>query len=285
MTVPDHPAGLDDAAFRRGFGTYEVGIDRMGDETYTQVLETVLDVGYRHLDSAQDYGTESHVAEAIDRSELTRDDVFIATKLHWQNLGYEDAIETAQESRNRLAVDSIDLLYVHVPAVTYDPDETLPALDALVDDGVVDRIGLSNFTPELLEVAIERLDTPVFAHQVEMHPLLQQERLHEFAVNHGHWLVAFSPLIQGMAREIGELKRIATKHDATPFEVSLAWLHSKGNVVTLSHSTTPAHIRENFAAPDLELDDADIELIESIDREFRVNDGRIDPWNQRREER
>jgi diketogulonate reductase-like aldo/keto reductase len=289
MTTPladraDHtaslPPGLDELAFRVGYGTHEVGLARIGDEAYTRILERVLETGYRHLDTAQVYDTEPHVAAAIDRSNLTHDEVFVATKLHWSNLGYDDAIETAKESRETLRVDSIDLLYVHVPVQTYDPDETLPALDTLVDDGVVDRVGLSNFTPEMLEVALDRLETPVFAHQVEMHPLLQQETLHAHAVEDGHWLVAFSPVIRGLVREIAELRTVAADHDATTFDVSLAWLLSKPNVALLTHTTDEGHMRANREAAALELDEADLATIDAIDREWRAYDGRIDPWNQ-----
>ena len=218
----DLPLGLDEGEFRLGYGTYEVSLDRMGKEAYVDVLETVLDSGYRHLDTAEVYDTEPHVAAAIDRSDLTRDDVFVATKVSWENLAYEDLVDTAGESRETLGVDAIDLLYVHVPYDTYDPEETTAALDHLVDTGVVDRIGLSNFTPELARQAIDHLDTPVFAHQVECHPLLQQDDLRQLAVDDGHWLVGFSPYIKGFVREIEELNEIADKHGTTPFRVSLA---------------------------------------------------------------
>ena len=276
----DLPLGLDEGEFRLGYGTYEVSLDRMGKEAYVDVLETVLDSGYRHLDTAEVYDTEPHVAAAIDRSDLTRDDVFVATKVSWENLAYEDLVDTAGESRETLDVDAIDLLYVHVPYDTYDPEETTAALDHLVDTGVVDRIGLSNFTPELARQAIDHLDTPVFAHQVECHPLLQQDDLRQLAVDDGHWLVGFSPYIKGFVREIEELNEIADKHGTTPFRVSLAWLLSKQNVAVLSHSTTPAHIRTNSRWPSFDLDDEDLALIEGIDRKFRAWDGRIDPWNQ-----
>ena len=276
----DLPLGLDEGEFRLGYGTYEVSLDRMGKEAYVDVLETVLDSGYRHLDTAEVYDTEPHVAAAIDRSDLTRDDVFVATKVSWENLAYEDLVDTAGESRETLGADAIDLLYVHVPYDTYDPEETTAALDHLVDTGVVDRIGLSNFTPELARQAIDHLDTPVFAHQVECHPLLQQDDLRQLAVDDGHWLVGFSPYIKGFVREIEELNEIADKHGTTPFRVSLAWLLSKQNVAVLSHSTTPAHIRTNSRWPSFDLDDEDLALIEGIDRKFRAWDGRIDPWNQ-----
>lgn len=274
------PDSLNEAEFRLGYGTYEVSLDRMGKETYIEILETAFDSGYRHLDTAAVYDTEPHVAAAINRGEHAADEVFVATKVSWSNLAYEDVIDSAQESCEVLGVDAIDLLYVHVPYDTYDPEETTAALDHLVETGVVERIGLSNFTPKLARQAINQLDTPVFAHQVECHPLLQQDELRELAIEDGHWLVGFSPYIKGLVREIEELKTIADKHETTPFRVSLAWLLSKSNVAILSHSTTPAHIRTNRRWPSLELDDEDIALIDGIEREFRAWDGRIDPWNQ-----
>lgn len=274
------PVHLTEDAFRRGYGTFEVALERRGDEWYIDRLADALELGFRHFDTAQGYGTEEHVAAAIERSDVSREEVFIATKLHWQHLGYDDAIESAHESRERLDVDTIDLLYVHVPVKTYDPDETLPALDALVDEGVANRIGLSNFLPGMLETAIERLEHDVFAHQVEMHPLLQQRRLHALAREHGHWLIAFSPFMKGLVREIRELRSIAASHDVTPFAVSLAWLLAQPNVGVLSHSTTPSHMRANIEGDLPALDDGDYELIASIDREYRMWDGRIDPWNR-----
>lgn len=266
--------------FRRGYGTYEVALDRLGEEFYTDLLRSAIDSGYRHIDTAQQYGTEPHVADGIRRSEADPDDVFVATKLHWSNLGYDDAIETALESQERLGVDTIDLLYIHVPYDTYDPDETLPALDTLVDDGVVDHIGVSNFLPGMLEVAIDRLDNPLFAQQIEMHPLLQQDRLHRRAVEDGHWLVAFSPFMKGLIGEIDELGTIAERHDTTPHAVSLAWLLDRPNVAVLSHSTNESHMRANLAGDLPVLTDDDHELIRDIDREYRMWDGQIDPWNR-----
>lgn len=274
------PPEIPAARFRRGYGTYEVGLDRLGESAYVDVLTTALDLGYRHLDTAKQYDTETLVAAAIDRSDVTRETTFIATKLHWDDLGHDDAIEAAHGSRDRLGVDSIDLLYVHVPVRTYDPDETLPALDHLVETGVVDRIGLSNFLPGMLERAIDRLDHPVFAHQVEMHPLLDQARLHALAVDHGHWLVAFSPHMRGLIGEIAEVREVADRHGCSPHAVSLAWLLDRPNVAVLSHSTTRSHMRANLRGDLPDLTDADRRVIDGIDREHRVYDGRLDPWNQ-----
>ncbi|WP_049933959.1 aldo/keto reductase, partial [Halarchaeum acidiphilum] len=208
-----------------------------------------------------------------------RDDVFLATKLDTGNLVADAVHETTAESLEKLGTEYLDLLYVHWPIETYDPDETLPALDELADAGTIRNVGLSNFTPELLDEAIEELDAPVFAHQVEMHPLLQQGDLHERAVADDHWLVAYCPVARGEVADVPELVEIGEKHDATPYQVSLAWLLAKENVAAIPKATSKAHIVENYGALDVELDDEDVARIDGITREERLVDFPAAPWN------
>lgn len=170
-------------------------------------------------------------------------------------------------------------MYVHWPIRAYEPEETLAAFDDLYDDGVVRHVGLSNFTLALLE---EALDAPLFAHQVECHPLLQQAGLREHTRENGHNLAAYSSLAKGEVMGVPELVEIAEEYDATPAQISLAWLMSKENVVPIPKSTSGAHIRENYEARQLELDEAAIERIDSIDRTKRMVDFPEAPWNTER---
>jgi 2,5-diketo-D-gluconate reductase B len=267
---------MSDAFDRLGYGTYELAD---GEECVAGVARAI-ETGYRHVDTAQGYDNEASVSAGIDRTDVDREDLFVATKLSTNNLSYTDATATARVSRDRLGVDSIDLLYVHWPINTYDPDETLPALDDLVDEGVVDRIGLSNFRPDQLEEAIDRLNHDVFAHQVECHPLLQQDELRELAVKHGHWLVAYSPIARNRVADVDVLREIAAKHDATPAQVSLAWLLSKERVAPIPKAASVDHTRENWAARDLDLDPEDVERIDALDRNERVVDFEAASWNR-----
>jgi len=259
-----------------GLGTYKL----TDPETCPAAVATALDLGYDHVDTAQGYGNEALVGEGLARADRDADEVLVATKLDTDNLGYDDVIESARASAARLDVDTIDLLYVHWPAADYDPDETLPALDALVDEGVVGHVGVSNFGPDQLEAAIERLDAPLAAHQVEMHPLLPQRELHELAVEHEHRLVAYSPIVRGQVADVPTIVDVAEKHDATPAQVSIAWLLAKENVTPIPKAATRAHIRENYAALDLELEEEDVAAIDGIDRRHRVVDAPDAPWNQ-----
>lgn len=261
---------------RLGLGTYL-------NEDFEQCAESVrfaLEAGYRHVDTAQSYGNEAAVGEGLRRADVDRDEVFVATKLATEHLGREDALATAEESAERLGVDVIDLLYVHWPTKTYDPDETLPALDELRDDGLVRHVGLSNFEPDQLDAARDVLESPVFAHQVEMHPMLPQETLHAYAVEADHWLVAYSPVAKTEVADLPTLVRIAEAHGATPFQVSLAWLLSKANVAPIPKGTSEAHIRENYGALDLELTADELARIDDIDVERRLVDFDNAPWNR-----
>ncbi|WP_117594643.1 aldo/keto reductase [Haloprofundus halophilus] len=261
---------------RLGLGTYQ---NKDLDQCATSV-ETAIDVGYRHVDTAQGYENEEAVGDGIDAAGVSRDDLFVATKLDTGNLGYDDVLETTRESAEKLGVDTIDLMYVHWPLNTYDPEETLPALDELVDKGVVEHVGLSNFRPDQLDEAKDHLDAPIFAHQVEMHPMLQQDELREYAREDDHWLVAYCPIARNGVADVSEIREIAEKHDASPAQVALAWLLSKDEVAPIPKATGEEHIRQNFEAEALELDDEDVSTIDSLDREERIVDFDDAPWNQ-----
>lgn len=259
-----------------GLGTYQ----NTDPETCRESVRTALELGYRHVDTAEMYENESFVGDGLAAADIDREDVFVSTKVDSRNLGYEAVLETAEASREYLGVDTIDLLYVHWPIRTYDPAETLRAFDDLHDSGVIRHVGVSNFRPDQLRDAIEHLDAPLYAHQVECHPLLQQDDLRELAREHGHHLVAYSPLAKGTVTDVPALQPIAEKHDATPAQVSLAWLLSKESVSVIPKASSEPHIRENLGALDLELDDEDIAQIDQIEGTDRQVDFDAAPWNQ-----
>ena len=260
-----------------GLGTYSDD-ER---EQWTANVQTALDVGFRHVDTAQVYGNEEYVGEGIRQSDVDREDVFLATKTV-----HHDVPERAEDVGNaidgcleRLGVDSVDLLYVHWPSGIYDHETVLPQFDAAYEAGKTQQVGLSNFTPELVEEAMDVLEAPVSAVQVEMHPLLQQNELLAHANEHDYQLVAYSPLGKGEVFDVPEIQTVAAKHDVTPAQISLAWLHSKGCVTPIPKASSRDHMEQNLAALEVELDDDDLEKIDGIDREHRVIDPDHGPWN------
>lgn len=257
-----------------GFGTWRL-TDR---KSCIEAVRTALETGYRHIDTAQNYDNEAYVGAAIAQSDVAREDVFLATKVGKSRLGYSDVLESTRRSLDRLGVDHIDLLYIHWPTVSYEPERTLPAFDELHDEGTIRHVGLSNFEPDQLNEAREILDAPIFAHQVELHPLLPQETLREYAHRHNHHVVAYSPLARGELFDRPEVQTVAEKHDVTPAQVTLAW--------HIAHDITPIpkasgdHIRENWAARDCALDQEDVALLDGIDDRKRLVDPVEAPWNR-----
>ena len=256
-----------------GLGTWE----NEDPEQCTESVRSALETGYRHIDTAQAYGNEESVGEGIEQADVPREDVFLATKVWTSNLNYDDVIHSTTESLDKLDTGSVDLLYTHWPAEEYDPEDTLPAFEELKDRGAIDRIGVSNFEPEHLDEARDVLDEPIFANQVECHPLLPQKELRDYCDEHDIELVAYSPLARGKVFEIDELSEIADKHDASEAQVSLAWLRAKG-VTVIPKATSDDHIADNWASLGVDLDDEDIERIDGIDERERQVDPDFAPW-------
>jgi diketogulonate reductase-like aldo/keto reductase len=246
-------------------------------EACAEAVATALDAGYRHVDTAQAYGNEAHVGRGIERADVPREDVFLATKVWIDRLAYDDVLASVEESLRKLGVDAVDLLYVHWPAGEYDPAGTLRAFDELVDAGTVDRVGVSNFEPEQVDAAIDRTDAPIFANQVEVHPLLPQTELRAHCADRGVEVVAYSPLARGAVFDVPEITEVAAKHGVSEARVSLAWLREKG-VTAIPKATSEAHVRDNWASLDLELDSEDVATIDAIDRTDRRVDPEFAPW-------
>jgi 2,5-diketo-D-gluconate reductase B len=260
-----------------GLGTYQM--DEY-EECFRSVL-TALEMGYRHVDTAQGYENEEAVGDAIAAAGVPREDVFVATKVTPDNLAYDHVIRSTEESLERLGLDYVDLLYVHWPTGEYEPRDTLDAFAELREEGLIEEIGVSNFTVDLLEEAVDVAEEPVFADQVEMHPLLPQEDLREFCGRDDVdvELVAYSPVARGDVDDVAALQDVAEQHDATPAQVALAWLREKG-VTAIPKATSREHLRENWLSLDVELDDEDVATVDDIGRTERLVDPDVAPWNE-----
>ncbi|WP_096395456.1 aldo/keto reductase [Halorubrum trapanicum] len=247
-----------------------VGLGTMGIDDPDPVA-TALSVGYRHLDTARIYGNEAVVGEGIAAAlageELDREDVTVATKLWTDDLAADAVAPAARESADRLGVDALDLLYVHRPRGDYDPEATLPALDRLVDEGLVGGVGVSNFELADLDRAVDVLGRPPAAHQTELHPLFYKSELLDHAREHGYLVVAYSPLAGGRVRDVDPVVEVADAHGTTPEAVAIAWATAKEPVVTIPKASTEEHLRANLAAADLELTDAEVAAIDAVERE------------------
>ena len=236
-------------------------------------VRTALELGYRHVDTAELYENERPVGAGIAAADTPRTAVYLATKvLHPRKAGdvTRESIRAAVEGcLDRLGVDAVDLMYVHWPC-DYDLELVHSTLAALRDDGLLDGVGVSNYEPHHLETALDA-DPDIVANQVELHPLLPQADLRERCFDFGVDVVAYAPLAHGSVFDVPELGRVAEEHGVSVARVTLAWLREKG-VAAVPKATSEAHIRDNFASSDLELTDEEVATIDGIERTERFFD-------------
>jgi len=254
-----------------GLGTY-----RNDGNQCVESVRTALEIGYRHVDTARMYGNERSVGRGIASADVDREEVFLATKIWHSDLSYDGVLSATERSLSQLGTDYIDLLYIHWPAGEYDPEETLPAFDRLHDEGAIRHVGVSNFEPARLDRARAVLDAPVFANQVEMHPLLPQSDLRAYAADHDITLVAYAPIARGRVFDVPVLSEIADAHGVSEAQVSLAWLRETG-VVAIPKATDTAHIRDNWESLALDLSDAQLARIDALDSRERLVDPGFGP--------
>ncbi len=243
-----------------GFGVFQVPPEDTAD-----VVTKALQTGYRHIDTAAAYRNEAGVGEAIKRSSLGREDVFVTTKLWNDDQGRESARRALEKSLGRLGFDYVDLYLIHWPAP--DQDRYLETWQTLIEcraDGLARSIGVSNFLVEHLERIIEETGETPSVNQIELHPRLVQDELRRFHEEHDIRTEAWSPLGQGELLDEDAIAEIAEANDRTPAQVILRWHLQLGNVV-IPKSITPERIEENFAVIDFELDDEEMRAIEQLD--------------------
>lgn len=243
-----------------------VGLGTMGIED-PDTIETAVDVGYRHLDTAQIYENESAVGDGVTAADVARENLFVATKVWADKLAYDDVLASTAASLDRLGVEAVDLLYVHRPIDTYDPGSTLQAFNELHDEGLIRHVGVSNFSVPELEVAQGHFDSSLFAHQTELHPLFHQSDIITHAQQHDYWVVAYSPLASGKVFEIPELLNIADAYNTSPAAVSIAWLLSKDNVVVIPKASSRGHMQANLEAAGIDVTDDEVAAIDAIEPE------------------
>jgi len=241
-----------------------------------------LDLGYRHIDTAQIYDNEEEVGQGLRDSGVARDEIFLTTKIWRSNVAPADMRTSTEESLRRLGVDRVDLLLIHWPVERVPLAKQLDTLVALREEGKARHIGVSNFLPEQIDRIVEYLpvDVPLFAHQAEYHPFLDQSPLLERAREHDHLFTAYSPLARGRVTEHETLQDIGARHDKTAAQVTLRWLLQQEKVSAIPKAATAAHREANFDIFDFELSAEEMDAISSLRGHERILDPGFAPdWN------
>ncbi len=246
-----------------GFGVFQVPPAET-EEAVTRALE----VGYRHIDTAEMYQNEAGVGRAVAASGLARDEVFVTSKL---NNGFhrpDDARRAFDGTLAALGMDHVDLFLVHWPLPTlYGGDfvSTWRTLEEFAADGRARSIGVSNFQPAHLDRLAAETGTVPSVNQVEAHPYFTNDEVRAYGAEHGIVTEAWSPIAQGAVLDDETIVKIAERLGRTPAQVTLRWHLQRGDVV-FPKSTSPERMAENFALFDFELDDADVRAITALDK-------------------
>ena len=235
-------------------------------------VEQALETGYRLIDTAKIYRNELGVGEALAKSNVPREELFITTKVWNADQGYENTLKAFDESLEKLGLDYVDLYLIHWPTPKYDTYvETYKALETIYKDGRAKAIGVCNFDIEHLQRIMDECEVMPAVNQVECHPYLQQTELKEFCKEHGIYLEAYSPLMNGTkVLEDPVIQEIANQYGKTPAQVILRW-HLQSDVVAIPKTVTPSRMDENLNVFDFEFSAADLDKIATLDRNERHN--------------
>ena len=243
----------------------------------TRAVREALDIGYRHLDTAQMYENEREVGRGLRQSGVPREEVFVTTKLWLDHLTESAVASSVARSLDRLAMEYVDLLLIHWPNPDVPLEETLEAMVRLRDKRRTLAIGVSNFPTKLWEKALELAPVPV--NQVEFHPFLGQSALVRFARERDLKLVAYTPIAKGRVADEPAIADIARAHERTPVQVSLRWLVQQG-ASAIPKASRRHHLEENFQIFDFELSEDEMQRISALHRGLRlVNPGWAPDWD------
>jgi 2,5-diketo-D-gluconate reductase A len=263
MTVPDLSLHDGTSIPQLGFGVFQVPPP----ETAATVA-AALEAGYRHIDTAQMYGNEAGVGEAIRASGLARDDLYVTTKL---NNGFhrpDDARREIDASLGRLGLDQVDLFLIHWPLPTqYDGDfvQTWRALIEAQEAGKTRSIGVSNFQPAHLDRIVEETGVVPVVNQVEVHPFFANEEVRAANKRHGVLTEAWSPIAKGTVVDDDTIGEIASLVGRTPAQVALRWHVQRGDIV-FPKSMNPERMRQNFEIFDFELEPNHMSALDELDQ-------------------
>jgi 2,5-diketo-D-gluconate reductase A len=249
-----------------GFGVFQVDPA----ETKRITLDA-LEVGYRHIDTAEMYRNEAGVGQAVRESSLDRSDIFVTSKLNNQFHEPDQVRSAFQGTLDALDIGYVDLFLIHWPLPTSGVDylDTWKAMEGLLDGGLVRAIGVSNFQVAHLERIIDGASVVPAVNQIELHPYLAQNELRDFDRTHDIATEAWSPIARGKVLDDPVITAIAAATDRTPAQVVLRWQVQRGEIV-FPKSNSRSRIEENFALFDFELRDEQMDGISALNRDERI---------------
>ena len=254
-----------------GFGTY-----KLTGETCRKAVEEALQFGYRHIDTAQFYKNEEEIGKAVRNSGLSRDKVFITTKIFPTD--FNRMIPAVEDSLMRLKMDRVDLLLLHWPSDDRTNSIAIDGLNEALKKGYTKSIGVSNFNIEKLKIALKQ--APIICNQVEYHPYIAQQKLLTFMKNNCMFMTAYSPLAKGKVFNDTFLGELARKYNRTVGQVVLRWLLQQGDISVIPKASSAERIKENLNIFDFELSNEDMNKISGLSGDQRITNSAWSPvWD------
>lgn len=250
-----------------GYGVWRIN---PGEKTYECVLNA-LEVGYRHIDTAQYYGNEADVSKAVLDSGIPRKEVFITSKIAISNFGYDQTLKSFDESLSKMKLDYIDLILLHFP-VNQLRLESYKALEKIYEEGRSKAIGVSNFIEKHLDELMQNSKIKPTVNQVEFSPFLYQKELLEYCRKKDILLEAYSPLTKGTYLKDKKLVELADKYSKSPAQILIRWA-LQHKIVVLPKSETFERISENTDVFDFEISAEDMKFLDSYPGQKRLS------WN------
>jgi 2,5-diketo-D-gluconate reductase A len=249
-----------------GFGVYQIPPDQTVD-----AVTAALEIGYRHIDTAEMYGNEKEVGEAVRRSGIDRDEVFVTSKLNNGFHARDAALRAFDQTLADLGFEHLDLFLIHWPLPTIDVDyvETWKAMEEIYASGRARAIGVSNFHAHHLRRLFAETEIRPAVNQIEIHPYLAQDELRAFDADHEIVTEAWSPIAQGKVLDDPAVVRVAERYGRTPAQVVLRWHVQRGDVV-FPKSVTRSRMEENVALFDFALDEDAMGDLTALDRNERT---------------
>jgi len=261
MTVPTIVLNDGTSIPQLGFGVFKVDPD----ET-KRIVSDALEVGYRHIDTAKIYGNEAGVGEAIAESGIARDDLFVTTKLWNSDQGTQPALDAFDLSLEKLGLDYVDLYLIHWPSAFRGLYvESWKSLEQIAASGRAKSIGVSNFTPELLQPLLDAAEVVPSVNQIEYHPYFQQTASKEFNASHGIVTESWGPLGQGDLVADASVTALAEKYGKTVAQVIIRWHLEIGNIV-IPKSNRRERMAENFDVTDFALTPDEVAIVSAVNR-------------------
>jgi len=233
-----------------------------------EAIKIAFDEGYRSIDTASVYGNEKGVGQAIEESNIPREEIFLTTKVWNNDQGYDSTLKAFQQSMDRLGVDYIDLYLIHWP-VKGKYTDTWKALEKLYHDGLVRSIGVSNFKVHHLEALFKTARVTPTVNQIELHPYLIQKELRDFCTRHDIWVEAWSPLGRGVVVGDQTLIQLGQKYGKTSAQITLRW-QIQHDIITIPKSSRPERITENISIFDFDIEQGDMDIIDGLNRNYRI---------------